>query len=40
MGEKILLDCGIEPEEFDEDKLLTWFQLLIWVWQPKGIFAP
>ena len=22
--EKILLDCGIEPEEFDEDKLLTW----------------
>ena len=21
--EKVLLDCGIEPEEFDEDMLLT-----------------
>ena len=22
--EKILMDCGIEPEEFEEDKLLSW----------------
>ena len=39
--EKILLDCGIEPEEFDEDKLLTWLNTTDTGAKPtKGIFAP
>ena len=39
--EKILLDCGIEPEEFDEDKLFEWLEKPNVVDKPtKGIFAP
>ena len=39
--EKILLDCGIEPEEFDEDKLLTYLNTTDTGAKPtKGIFAP
>ena len=39
--EKILLDCGIEPEEFDEDKLFEWLKKPNVVDKPtKGIFAP
>ena len=41
--EKILMDFGVEPEEFEEEKLLEWFQTLQ---QPQltkiteGVFAP
>ena len=39
--EKILLDCGIEPEEFDEDKLFEWLEKPNVGDKPtKGIFAP
>ena len=39
--EKILLDCGIEPEEFDEDMLLTQVERLKTKDKTtEGIFAP
>ena len=39
--EKILLDCGIEPEEFDEDMLLTQVKRLRTESKvTEGIFAP
>ena len=39
--EKILLDCGIEPEEFDEDMLLTQIKSLKTKNKTtEGIFAP
>ena len=39
--EKILLDCGIEPEEFDEDMLLTQVERLKTKGKTtEGIFAP
>jgi len=41
--EKILMDFGIEPEEFKEDELLTWFkdvQLQQLTKITEGIFAP
>jgi hypothetical protein len=39
--EKILLDCGIEPEEFDEDMLLTQVERLKTRGKTtEGIFAP
>ncbi len=39
--EKILLDCGIEPEEFDEDMLLTQIKRLKTKNKTtEGIFAP
>ena len=41
--EKILMDFGIEPEEFKEDELLTWFEKIRLQQLTKiteGIFAP
>jgi len=38
--EKILLDCGIEPEEFDEEMLLTQVDRLKSPKLTEGIFAP
>ena len=39
--EKVLLDCGIEPEEFDEDMLLTQLERLKTKGKTtEGIFAP
>ena len=39
--EKILWDCGIEPEEFDEDKLMEFVNTTDTGAKPtKGIFAP
>ena len=39
--EKVLLDCGIEPEEFDEDMLLTQLERLKTKDKvTEGIFAP
>ena len=41
--EKILMDFGIEPEEFKEDELLTWFEKVRLQQLTKiteGIFAP
>jgi len=39
--EKILYDCGIEPEEFDEDKLYEFLNTTNTSTKPtKGIFAP
>ena len=39
--EKILYDCGIEPEEFDEDKLFEFLNTTDTSAKPtKGIFAP
>jgi len=41
--EKMLFDCGIEPHEFDEQKLLDWFsgvQLGQLTKMTEGIFAP
>ena len=39
--EKVLLDCGIEPEEFDEDMLLTQVKRLKTKGKiTEGIFAP
>ena len=38
--EKILLDCGIEPEEFDEKMLLTQVDRLKSSKLTEGIFAP
>ena len=39
--EKVLLDCGIEPEEFDEDMLLTQLERLKTKGKAtEGIFAP
>ena len=39
--EKVLLDCGIEPEEFDEDMLLTQVERLKTKGKTtEGIFAP
>ena len=39
--EKILWDCGIEPEEFDEDKLMEFVNKTDTTKKPtNGIFAP
>ena len=39
--EKVLLDCGVEPEEFDEDMLLTQLERLKTKGKvTEGIFAP
>ena len=42
--EKILLDCGIEPEQFDEDKLLHYLEMEYDILYEgkitEGIFAP
>ena len=39
--EKVLLDCGIEPEEFNEEKLLSELNLLqVGEKTTEGIFAP
>ena len=38
--EKILMDFGIEPEEFDEHKLLSWINEERPEKYTKGIFAP
>jgi len=41
--EKMLMDFGVEPEDFKEDKLLTWFkdvQLQQATKTTEGIFAP
>ena len=42
--EKILVDFGIEPEEFKEEELMTWLETVSrWYWSGKtteGIFAP
>ena len=41
--EKLLFDCGLEPEDFEEQKLLDWFdevQLKQLTKVTEGIFAP
>lgn len=40
--EKIILDCGIEPEEFNEEKLITWLDNDSHDYEKitEGIFAP
>lgn len=41
--EKMLFDCGLEPEDFEEQKLLDWFKVIQLEQATKmteGIFAP